>query len=764
MPTTTALLPFLLLCVTAVFIPAAQAQSQEQQTAPPLPVVKPAPVVALPATPVTEATATLPRVEINAEQPSDDSNRRNESIAKSIYGREELDRQGDIDVTDVLKRLPGVSMDGGAPRLRGLGGGYTQVLINGEPAPPGFSLDSLSPADVERIEIVKGATAEYSGVAGTINVVLREPPRSLQREWRSNLNYRAVEPGGNTSFQWGDRIGGLSFVVPMNITHAAQGGSYATTRISRARDGEVQSQRIDGLEVSRNNSAQIAPRLQWKLNDQDTLNLGAFAQHSLPRNSSERVTRTLLGTPWSLASDQSQTQSRNDVLRLNLQWQHRLQEGGKWELKASWQNTMRHSQSDYQGQRTDLSTLDREIWTEFEDSRASVVGRWNQPIAQAHSLVSGWDVEVREREELRRVWDFGFERLDSATGIPFSARITRSAVFLQDEWAMSERWSVLPGIRLEQVRSRSADPGYQGVGSQEFDNLARITAPTLHLNYRLDPKGKDQVRASITRSFKLPDLSALAARYVLNGNYERDVTNTPIAADRAGNPQLQPELSTGFDLAYEHYPAGGGVLSVGLFYRRIADLIRQRIALEANPAPGVTTEPRWVSRPVNLGQATSQGLELEIKGKAEDWLPALFRNDSGVQLRGNWNLLRSEVEQVDGPDNRLEAQPPWLASVGFDARIKNTGWTVGASLVLQPAYATRQTDRQLSQRSAVQTLDAFASWKIDRSHQFRMGFTNLLTPDSDTRNSVEDLDGFYAGSSTHRRTLSSVNASWVTRF
>lgn len=736
--------------------------SVQAQTAP-----APAASAPKPAAPAASSAATseLPRVQISGSSDDEDNDaRRNESIAKTIYGREELDRQGDIDVTDVLKRLPGVSMDGGAPRLRGLGGGYTQVLINGEPAPPGFSLDSLSPADVARIEIIKGATAEYAGVAGTINVVLREPPRSQQREVRSNLSYRAVEPGGGLSFQWGDRLGAVSFALPLSVAHTAQSGEYTSTRLSRNRAGEIQSQAVEGQDISRNSNGQFSPRLQWKLSDVDTINLGGFLQHNQSSSSNQRQTTVLLGTPLATLSDQSHTRSDNDVLRLNMQWQRRLQGGAKVELKTSWQDTRRNSVNDYEGRRIDGSVIERETRSEFNETRAALGGRWTQPVAQAHTLLTGWDVETRNRADLRRIWDAGVERLDSATGLPFEASIDRTALFIQDEWAINKSWAMLPGLRFEQVKSHSHDPGRNGNGAYDIANTARITAPVLHVNYRFDPKGGDQLRASITRSFKLPDLSALAGRYVLNGNYERDVSNTPIAADRAGNPNLQPELSTGFDLAFEHYPSSGGVFSVGMFYRRIADLIRQRIALEADPAPGVVAVPRWVSRPVNLGQATSLGLELEIKGRAEEWLPMLFSSNSGVQLRGSWNFYRSEVDQVDGPDNRLEAQPPWLANLGFDARIKNSGWTVGASLVLQPAYATRQTDLQLSHRSAVQTLDAFATWKIDRSNQVRIGFTNLLAPDSETANSVEDLDGFSAGNSTHRNTQPSVNASWVARF
>ncbi len=706
-------------------------------------------------TPAT-VTVTMPRVEVVAVAESDDAMRRRESIAKSIYGREELDRQGDIDLTDVLKRLPGVSMDSGAPRLRGLGGGYTQVLINGEPAPPGFSLETLAPGDVERIEIIKGSTAEYSGVAGTINVVLREPPKTLQREWRSNANYRAVQPGGSTSFQWGDRVGDVSFAIPVNIARSAQGTSYDSVRVSRTPLGDARSQAIDGRDVGRSGSGQIAPRLQWKISESDTLNVGGFAQRAESLSTTQRSIVDLMGSPSITVRDQSETNTHSDVQRLQVQWQRKWPEGAKLELKSFWQQTRRESEGEYSGWQLDGSpSLHRQSVTQFQEDRAVVGAKWNQPIGVAHTLLTGWEAEQRKRHELRRVWDNGLEQLDSFNGVPFEARIERSAVFVQDEWSISEQWAVLPGLRMEELRTRSA-------GSVvEIDNLARITAPTLHLNYRFDPKGKDQIRASLTRSFKLPDLGALLGRYVFNTTYEREFTNTPIAADRSGNPLLRPELASGLDLAYEHYPAGGGVLSVGVFNRRIDDLIRQDITLEAVAG---TSALRWVSRPRNVGQATSRGLELEIKGRGEEWFPMAFEQSSGVQLRGALSIYESHVEQVDGPDNRLQGQPPWVANMGFDARVRNTGWTWGASLILQPAYSTQQTDRQLTHRSALRTLDAFASWRIDRSAQFRVGLVNILAPDNVTSSAVEDLDGFSASNLTRRDTLRTLNLGFVVRF
>ena len=85
-----------------------------------------------------------------------------------VFGREELDRYGDSSVGDVLKRLPGVTMSGtpgrgGDIRMRGLGNGYTMILLNGEPAPRGFSLDSIPPEQVERIEVMRAPVAACSG-------------------------------------------------------------------------------------------------------------------------------------------------------------------------------------------------------------------------------------------------------------------------------------------------------------------------------------------------------------------------------------------------------------------------------------------------------------------------------------------------------------------------------------------------------------------------------------------------------------------------
>ena len=127
------------------------------------------------ATPKVQGTE-LKAVEIRANRETEE--RRQSTAAKIVIGREEIERYGDSTLGELFKRLSGVTVDGrpgqgGAPRMRGLGSGYTQILIDGERAPRGFSTDDIAPEQVERIEIMRAPTAETGAraVGGTINII-----------------------------------------------------------------------------------------------------------------------------------------------------------------------------------------------------------------------------------------------------------------------------------------------------------------------------------------------------------------------------------------------------------------------------------------------------------------------------------------------------------------------------------------------------------------------------------------------------------------
>src|SRR5690242_15381114 len=87
--------------------------------------------------PASNVQQGITQIRISGARADDTEARRISTAAKLVFGREELERNGDTSVSEVLKRLPGVTI-GGAPgrggggvRMRGMGNGYTQMLVNG---------------------------------------------------------------------------------------------------------------------------------------------------------------------------------------------------------------------------------------------------------------------------------------------------------------------------------------------------------------------------------------------------------------------------------------------------------------------------------------------------------------------------------------------------------------------------------------------------------------------------------------------------------
>jgi iron complex outermembrane receptor protein len=221
------------------------------------------------------------------------------------------------------------------------------------------------------------------------------------------------------------------------------------------------------------------------------------------------------------------------------------------------------------------------------------------------------------------------------------------------------------------------------------------------------------------------------ARPALSSQFaDTSKANTELSPDRMGNPGLLPELATGFDIALEHYLPAGGLVSVGLFYRQIDDLIRNVTALQTVDWSGV---PRWVSRPVNFSRAMTRGLEVELKGRAGELLPALVDPKLPLNLRASFNLYQSEVEALPGPNNRLDSQQPWSGNFGFDYRLTSVPLNMGASLAFTPGYTTQQSLTQSLDLSRNRSIDLFAQWVFSRTLSARFSINNLMPMETSSR-------------------------------
>ncbi len=719
--------------------------------------------------------AATQRVEISAQPVtlSDTEQRRRDPVAKTVVGRDELDKYGDLTVSDVLKRLPGVNMQGGNPKLRGLGAGYTLVLINGDAAPPGFSLDNLSPSQVERIEITRGPSAEHSAqaVAGTLNIILREAPRQRQRELRATLGYQAQRPVLSVNGSWGDRDGRLSYSLPLAVHQWRGRADSMSDAQGLGLDQQPQRWLASGADVYWGTGFNFSPRLTFKLSDTDSLNWQSFAQDHRYKSQSHTATEVLQGASPLSVDDETANNGLWQMQRSSLQWQQRWADGSKLDMTVGGQATDSRYHTLTQGRNlAGVQTLTRDTNGHNTEHGLSTKGKLTRPLGEAHTLAAGWDAEQRSRTSSSTIIENGASQLPGYDDQPLTATVRRAALFVQDEWEMAPRWSSYLGLRAERINITSA-----GVDS-ELSNASQVITPIWHLNHKLNAAGRDLLRASLTRSYKAPELSALVARPSINSSYPLPGANTELTPDRWGNPVLRPELATGLDLALEKYLPQGGVLSVSGFYRSITGLIRNQVTLQSVPGANVQ---RWVSQPVNLARARSTGVELELKGRADELLPAGVvdwvdwaewaewaapGSAKGLSLRSSVSIYRSAVTGLPGPDNRLEQQQPWSATAGFDQVMTGVPLTVGASLAWTPAYRVQQTERQSLTQGRIRTLDFYALWALNKLTSLRLAGNNLLADNSVSLTELPPDAGSKQSTLNTRSQRRSVSASLLVKF
>ena len=663
--------------------------------------------------PASATSSDLGQVEIRGNRNNDSEVRQESTASKIVVGREEIEKQGDATLGDVLKRLPGVTVQGvpgrgGAIRMRGLGGGYTQILLDGERMPPGFSVESLTPGQVERIEVLRAPTAETGAqaIAGTINIVLREGRKATPDDLKLT---RSQEHGqGSNMLNWVRNLD--TTPVSGTFTLSVMDNQRADTSVTEIdsvgtpplRDSQVRLSDSSG----RRQGVHTNTRLQWKGEQGKSLTLTPFLIYSeyaaqgridARRLSSAAITDTAL----------TGNQSRYAAARLNGQWSQRLSADDRLEVRfglgqAKFDQRITQTASPSSGLLSDALDEQR-----FTDRSASLNGKWTRVLDSGHQWVSGL-----EHEGVRRVEEASAGAGDESGNL--KARTARWAAYTQDEFKINAHWSAYAGVRYESILTEGQ------VSEQLKRNQSQVWTPLLHALWKPDPAKRDQVRMSLTRSYRAPTLFNMVAPLRYSRDYPLPGNNVPTQPDRVGNPDLRPELATGIELGFERYLQGGGVLSANVFRRNIQDLIRYQTTLTCTVGGA-----RCVSSPQNVGDATTQGLELEAKFRLNQaWAEAW-----PVDIRSNISFFQSQVKSVPGPDNRLDQQPNMTANLGADYRLRGMPLTLGGNVNWNPDYDTQRSQEQRSYQGVKRVTDVYGLWRFSSATALRLTVSNLLPRD-----------------------------------
>jgi iron complex outermembrane receptor protein len=540
------------------------------------------------------------------------------------------------------------------------------------------------------------------------------------------------------------KTGNLTWLLNASVMQHRQRSESESHDVDTHAGGAVaREQLIASSGDNRSKALMLSPRLQYKFANNDTLTFQPFVVVNRGSGGSDTFVDQLAGSMApEFAYQRTGTTSSSSFVRGFGNWLHRMDGGARLEVKFGGGGGRNDSESLRNTFDADGGLL--RAYHDTDSNRShnlTTGGKYTRPLGQGHLLAAGWDAEAGHLEQVHVAEDDGSPLFDDS-GASLAADTRRVALFVQDEWDITAQWSAYLGLRWEGIRTTSTSSG------QAVANTSSVWSPVLHTVWRIPGHDKDQLRASVTQSYRAPQLNDLIAAPYFATN------NTATRPDRTGNPNLKPELAKGLDLAYEHYLGKSGILSASVFARQIDKLMRRTVSQYTNSRG----EVRWVSTPTNIGTASTSGIELEAKFA----LAELVASAPNVDLRANYSRFWSKVEGIPGPDNRLDQQAKQTANLGLDYRMKALPLTLGASYNWTPETVVQTSLAENVFTDTKRQVDAYGLWKLSAMSQLRLSAANLSPREYVTARTVA-APGLTTGSSTSTRTWTTVGVRFETK-
>ncbi|MBK6812349.1 MAG: TonB-dependent receptor [Sandaracinaceae bacterium] len=422
--------------------------------------------------------------------------RREEQRSDAVVGTEVIERaqlveSGAENVAEALEDLPGIeivpALQGTTVRMQGLDPQHTLILIDGEPvigrSDGALDLTRLSLQDVERIEIVRGASSALYGSAahgGVINIITRRASQPLALDGRLSLGtYEPYALAGSTldgGLGVGVRRGGFRARMDASVHRV---GAYDLDRSDVATTGSEITQYDGSLRLSQR-VRQSDLGLRLRVSRRDMLGIDASATGAV-YDRHNRIDE--LGVAGTLSTEFTRGTLATQVYFTQFVDQFVLDQRGS-------------AQEDLdQDTRQRLGEVSSQYTFVSDDSR--------------HTLTLGADVQQESlvADRLSRV-----------------GRRTRTSPFAQHQWLVHRGLNVTiaPGFRVD-------------VDSQ-FG-----TVPSPKLAVRMDPHERLVLRASVGRGFRAPNFKELYLTFENPSVGYRVVGNPDVRPETSWSMQLEGE-------------------------------------------------------------------------------------------------------------------------------------------------------------------------------------------------------------------------------
>ena len=519
------------------------------------------------------ASAAQPIADAAAQNPSNADESANSTV---IYTADSFSQYNPITASDMLDRIPGVSLRGGGPGSgrgdRGLGTGGN-LLINGQRiAGKGNSardqLDRITAAEVERIEIIRDTSGALNvrGASEVINVILlaSQSRSSTTVELVNRLNHdNTLETGGSVA--WSKQVGNFQALVNLEARPNYENRDNREVRLGP--NNEVVGTLFE-TNIRDQQENTLSSNMSYSLGDH-RMQLNALIRegdHPRPVRR-DFVDFTDAGLVNRIEEEDVNKEESN--WEVGGDYEYSFDDGSRLSVLFVANNEIRNNVRERYSANPAEEGLSKNLFIDSRQERQEFIiqGNYNFSITETQSLRVGIESADTQLDSSLLIGSSsgsepasasvgGLSPLLSVSNPGTKVQEIRYEGFAFHNWTLSDRSSLESSLVYE-----TSEISQTGAVNKTRD--FQFWRPSF--DYRFNITENFRFRGTVKRSVSQLSFSSFAAT---TNEEDRDLNAL------AGNPELEPQTSWDYEGQLEYrLPNDGGVISSNISYSDIDNYI-----------------------------------------------------------------------------------------------------------------------------------------------------------------------------------------------
>lgn len=634
--------------------------------------------------------------------------------AVEVVTREDIEKMGAENLAQALKLATGINimengMVGQQVSLRGMKTNQTLIMIDGrrirteetDQTANFYELQRIDMNNVERVEIVRGATSSLYGadaMGGVINIITRTPDKeqiSVSGDWTSKQSDVGFRYASGKLDRWdfslsykhakyrqintdSSSIGTTSGMLPNMLTNPISLVPY--TKVDNT---STNSSNMYGDKHYFNFKADYDFDKNKKLTlFFDYMREGLKSQENSTGGSTYTF-QTVVQTPFNPAGPaQSFTLNKNSTK--NIYYDNVKMGGGITYSGKDSKGNYKISYS-YEELKKDQDTYTDNVLSDHDTMKFSqniLDGQRTMQLGDKNILTYGAEYRTQGLDSTRIGNGF-----IGTNKIPGYKSTNYWAAYVQDEYMPDDKWILIPSVRYDH------NDQFGGKFTYKFGTTYNMS-------------DSSRLKFNIGTSYRAPNLSELYMNWTKN-------PTSSMVVNIKGNPNLKPETATNFDISLET-EKGKNTSKFTYYLNKIKNLIDFDTVVGENN--------NYNADYVNVGKATIQGIELDTTQKF----------DEHFSLRGTYNYIDAKD---DVEDTRLTGRARHTTSLQLQysnakSGVNATLWNDWYADYLYASSAHGSNGSSKADYSG-SSLNFVISKKLANDSNVYFGVDNILNTDTD---------------------------------